>query len=423
MAVDDLWYLKKKDANGDRIPSQRHGRGKRYRVRWTDPESGDDRTRGFDKKKDADQFDANVHADISRGQYIDPTAGKITVREYSESWMSQQIHAGSTRETVESAFRLHIWPLLGDDPLHKLRRGHIQAWVKDRSAEGVLAASTMHNVYGYLATMLKAAVTDRLIGISPCQGIHLPEIPDPDRYIPTLREVLAVAAELPDRYRAAVYIAAGCGLRQGEVFGLELGHVDWLHRELHVRQQIGQLTGQDRFVGKLKTKTSRRNVDLPADVQEELSRLVAARPPTAVRMMDRSDPRKAVEREVALLFTTRFGRPLNRSGWSKVWRSALKRADEKARLVAWAAGEKDPKGIPQGWGLHSLRHFFATSLIHKGASVKTVQLALGHSKPSITLDTYTHEWPDVTERTRTLMDDALRVDVEPEPGSRTGHHL
>ena len=39
--------------------------------------------------------------------------------------------------------------------------------------------------------------------------------------------------------------------------------------------------------------------------------------------------------------------------------------------------------------------------------MKTVQLALGHSKPSITLDTYTHEWPDVTERTRTLVDAAL----------------
>jgi site-specific recombinase XerD len=95
----------------------------------------------------------------------------------------------------------------------------------------------------------------------------------------------------------------------------------------------------------------------------------------------------------------------------------LRRADARARAEAVARGEKEPQGITQGWGLHSLRHFFATSLIHRGASVKTVQLALGHSKPSITLDTYTHEWPDVTERTRTLMEDALRVGVEPTRGS------
>lgn len=407
MAVDDLWF--KRGPDGKKVPSARHGRGKRYRVRWVDPESGEDRTRGFDKKKDADQFDANVHADISRGQYIDPAAGKVTLRDYSEQWMSQQIHAGSTQEKVESAFRLHIWPLLGDDPMDRLRRGHVQAWVKDRSAEGVLAASTVHIVYGYLATMFKAAVLDRVIGVSPCQGIKLPDIPDADRYVPTPREFVAVAAQLPARYRAAVFVAAGCGLRQGELFGLELDHVDWLRRELSVRQQIGQATGEDRFVGTLKTRTSKRNVDVPAEVQEELSRLVAQYPPKPARMVDRTDPRRPVERDVTLLFTTSNGRPLNRSGWSRVWRSALARADRADR----AGGGP---GIQQGWGLHSLRHFFATSLIHRGASVKTVQLALGHSKPSITLDTYTHEWPDVTERTRTLMDDALRVE-EPSPGS------
>jgi integrase len=46
-------------------------------------------------------------------------------------------------------------------------------------------------------------------------------------------------------------------------------------------------------------------------------------------------------------------------------------------------------------------------LIHAGASVKTVQLALGHSTPTVTLNTYVHEWPDVLDRTRSLVDDAL----------------
>ncbi len=46
-------------------------------------------------------------------------------------------------------------------------------------------------------------------------------------------------------------------------------------------------------------------------------------------------------------------------------------------------------GLPKGFGYHGLRHYFATLLIHAGASVKTVQLALGHSTPAITLNTYT----------------------------------
>jgi predicted component of type VI protein secretion system len=56
---------------------------------------------------------------------------------------------------------------------------------------------------------------------------------------------------------------------------------------------------------------------------------------------------------------------------------------------------------------HGLRHYYATVLIHAGASVKTVQLALGHSTPTVTLNTYLHEWPDVIDRTRLLVDGAL----------------
>jgi integrase len=53
------------------------------------------------------------------------------------------------------------------------------------------------------------------------------------------------------------------------------------------------------------------------------------------------------------------------------------------------------------------RHYFATLLIHNGAAVKTVQLALGHSTPMITLNTYAHERSDALDRTRTLVDTAL----------------
>jgi integrase len=43
--------------------------------------------------------------------------------------------------------------------------------------------------------------------------------------------------------------------------------------------------------------------------------------------------------------------------------------------------------------LHDLRRFYASGLIAPGCDVVTVQRALGHGKPTTTLNTYSHLWP------------------------------
>ncbi|GAB2591347.1 hypothetical protein Aab01nite_39190 [Paractinoplanes abujensis] len=62
--------------------------------------------------------------------------------------------------------------------------------------------------------------------------------------------------------------------------------------------------------------------------------------------------------------------------------------------------------LPSRWGIHGLRHYYATLLIHAGASVKTVQLTLGHSTPTLTLNECVHEWPDALDRNRALVNGA-----------------
>lgn len=391
MPVDDLWYLRTRDTAGQRLPSKRHGRGKRWRARWTDPETGEPRTELFEKKADAERHDANMHADISRGQYVDPRAGKITVAEYSERWRAQQLHRDSTAELLERAFRRHINPIIGRLQLSEVRASHLRRWVKNRV--DALAPSSIHLVYSYISSMFAAAVIDKVIGSSPCVGVRLPEVPGEDRYIPTPEQVHSIARSIFDLYRPVPYLAAGCGLRAGEIFGLDLDNVDFLRREITVVQQLKRMTGQPAYLGELKTKTSRRVVELPEAVSGALARHIEKHPPRTIQIDDRTDPRVRFERPARLLFLTGEGTPLYSSSWSQVWRSAIQRA-----------------GLPEGFGLHGLRHYFATLLIHAGASVKTVQLALGHSTPMITLNTYAHEWPDALDRTRSLVDAALGSD-------------
>jgi integrase len=390
--IDDRWYRTVKGPDGKlhRVPTARHGKGKRWDVRWRD-DSARQRHKAFERKADAERFLRQIRADLDRGLYVDPAAGRITVKQYGERWRAEQLHRDSTADYVLRAFRLHVDPVIGGLHLAQVRSGHLRAWVKDRA--GVLAPSTLRVVYSYVASMFARAVIDRLIGVSPCIDVRLPEVDHHDHVIPTPEQVHALAVALPPRYRAVAYLAAGCGLRGGEIFGLELpAAVDFLRREVDVLQQLTVVSGRKPYLAPPKTKTSRRTVELPEVASRPLARHLELFPPVEVDVDDETDPRKPVRRPARLIFTNDRGEPIHRASWSHVWQPAR----EAARL-------------PPRFGLHGLRHYYATALIHAGASVKTVQLTLGHSTPMVTLNTYVGEWPEAIDRTRAIIDRELGV--------------
>jgi len=391
MAVDDLWFSTKReyDANGKKLPAKptkRHGRGKRWRVRYLD-DTGSKVEKLFERKPDAEQFDRAVHTDVARGLYVDPIAGRETVESYSERWRKAQMHRGSTAELMERTFRRHITPVLGPLAMSQVRSTHVQAWAKNVD----LAPSTARIAYSYLVSMFGSAVRDRVIAVSPCAGgINLPAVGNVEHVIPTPKQVHELAAALPTRWRALVYVGAGLGLRHGEALGLELRHIDFLRREVRVEQQLTVVSGRSPYLAPLKTKTSRRVVELPKVTANELARHIREFPPVDVEVDDETDRRNPVKRPASLLFTTPRQLPIHRATWSHDWAPAAKGV-----------------GLPPRTGFHSLRHYFATVLIFGGANVKSVQLALGHSTPTVTLNTYVGLWPEQIDRTRTLVDDAL----------------
>jgi integrase len=256
--IDDAWFTTDQ-ATGKRVPTARHGTGKRWLARWSD--AGRQRKKSFAKKEDAKRFLAQIEADQSRGVYVDPALGRTTVAEYGDRWRGEQLHRDTTADRVERAFRLHIDPVLGHLPLAQVRSGHVQAWVKAKSAE--LSPSTLRVTYSYLAQMFHRAAVDRLIGISPCSGIRLPDVGRHELVISTPEQIHALAEALAAHYAAVPYVAAATGLRGGELFGLELDAVDFLRREVEVRQQLTVLAGRKPYLAQVKTKTSRRVVSCP----------------------------------------------------------------------------------------------------------------------------------------------------------------
>lgn len=385
MAVDDLWYLKKKDKDDERIPSQRYGRGKRWRVR-----NEGAATKLFDNKKAADRYDADTRADMSRGVYVDPRSGRTLVRDYGETWRKDQLHRPRSVDRVEQALRLHVYPTIGHIPIADVKRSHIRGWVKDRSR--VLAPVTVRWIYHVvLVPLFKSAEIDRDRGPTPCVDVTLPEVPDAKYVIATPEQVWQLVDSIEPRYRAVPILVAGCGHRAGEAFGQEVEQVDFLGRWVHITQQAVKLVREPVHLAECKTRYSVREVELSTVVGEELARHLRVFPPREVEIEDRTDPRKPKTRGARLLFTDEDGQPLKGREFSDIWRPAVAAA-----------------GLPKGYGLRDLRHYYATLLIYGGANVKTVQMSLGHSTPTVTLNTYLGYWPDMLDRTRTLVDNALK---------------
>jgi integrase len=358
-------------------------RGNSWRARVNLPD-GKQANRSFRTKAEADRWQAEMKADLARGTYIDPRGPKSRFEDYAGEWLRSQVHRPATASLIASHFRNHIYPTFGARQIGTIRPSDVQAWVKGRS--DVLAPATVRLVYSYLASVFRSAVRNRDLGTSPCDGIVLPKV-EKRRVEPmAVQSVHEVAAAVPAHYRAAVLLAAGTGMRQGEVFGLTLSHVDFLRRTVRVEQQLLTPNRGPASLGPPKTSSSRRTVPLPQVVVDELARHLERFP---------------VRHPWGLVFTTETGKPVRRTAAAEMFRAATR----AARL--------------DGPTWHDLRHFYASLLIRHGESVKVVQARLGHASASETLDTYSHLWPDSEDRTRAAIDGALALGTD-EAGSNPG---
>src|SRR6266516_7594790 len=141
-----------------------------------------------------------------------------------------------------------------------------------------------------------------------CTGTRLPSAAYSRTIIfPAAEQVHELAAALPERYSAIVYLAAGCGLRGAEITGLELGSVDFLQLEIDVSQQLVCVTGVEPYLGPPKTRGSASTVEMPAVTTASLARHIELSPPPEVEIWDRADAdqRKHHRRKARLLFVTR----------------------------------------------------------------------------------------------------------------------
>ena len=191
----------------------------------------------------------------------------------------------------------YVYDTLGDRPLAAIRPSEVQAWAT--AVLSRLAPSTVRTVANTIKAVFAAAVRDRIIVFNPCDGLVLPQLPRRRVELLSIDQVQAIYGTVPDQYRALIAVAVGTRLRSGELFGVQLRHIDFAARTLTVDQQVQQLAGSSVYVGPPKTPSSYRTVPLPQLVVDELPRTSAATRPTPTgacsrrRTADRSSGRRS----------------------------------------------------------------------------------------------------------------------------------
>jgi integrase len=322
--VQDRWIKTETGPDGQltKLKTDRYGKGLRYRARYLMPD-GAERSRSFpDKqKRKAEAWLSQIEADLTRGQYSDPSAGNVAFKQYATEWLKSQTTNASSIEATELRLRLHAFPYIGHRPMHSFLPLHIRQWVRALQDSG-MAGSYQRTVFANVSAVFTAAVDDGVIVRNPCRAgsVRVPR-PDPRKVRPwPTGRVFAVRAAMPREYQATVDVGAGCGLRQGEIFGLAVDEVDFLGGVIHVVRQVKIVSAKLVFAPPKGDKL--RDIPLSDSVAFSLAGHITRRPPTEITLPWKTPAGPPVT--APLLFYTRERKALNRNYFNSfIWKPAL----------------------------------------------------------------------------------------------------
>jgi integrase len=237
--------------------------------------------------------------------------------------------------TLEN-YRTHrdrLIPLLEEHDPATLTWQDVQAVVAELGKS--LSASSVKIYVGTLRALLDYADVDP----NPARDKHvrLPRSEDKIIEPPSEKEVAAIIANAPKRWRLAIRLLEQTGLRVGELQALTWGDLDFAGSRLRVANG--------------KTRAARRWATVPEWLMDEIAETV---PP---------DDRVAERR----VFT---------GATRQVLGMAMRKACASAGIANYSP--------------HSLRHRYASVKIREGVPVTDLAAQLGHSRKSLTLDTYSH---------------------------------
>jgi integrase len=333
------------------------------------------------RKSDAQRRLRELLSSLDKG--VSVPVGRLTLSTHLHNWLEGYVATNCSPRTYDgysSIIERHLIPALGHIQLKQLHAQQIQSYYS--KAVEKLSARTVHHQHRVLSQSLKYAVRQGYLGRNPCE---LTDPPSPKKKTmrtlkPSEVEVLLDAARDNDYY-PVFYTALSTGLRQAELLGLRWRDIDLNRCSISVSQVLYKRGGVCTFK-EPKTAHSRRSV--------------AMTPKLALYLREYWTEREAFYRQLKreltfddLVFTSVKFTPIDPG----VLSHSFTRTARKAGLA--------------DVHFHTLRHSFASLMLSRGAKLKVISEALGHSSVAFTMDTYAHIIEGMQSDAMALLDEVL----------------
>ena len=327
---------------------------------------------------------------------------KIILEEWYEKWFrvyKLPVIRRSSAMYYKYIYEYLIRPVIGSKKLVELTQIEVLNTLTIAKEKGY-GYEVLNKMKILMVDMLNRAMQDDFVNKNVARGVPLPI-----RRVGT-RKIKALSIEDQEAffecaagtfYYPAYVVAINTGLRPGELFALTEKDIDFKRKTISVSKTLTYQPEEDgkqkEFrIGPPKTDASVREVPLNEAAEKALLKQ---------RIIHQIISRKQIKKTnyPDLLFTTKFGTPLN----IEIFNQSVKRIIEEVNL------SRDALDQIENFGGHTFRHTFATRCFEAGIQPKTVQAYLGHASLSMTMDLYTAVMPDYKKQEI----QKLNIDIAP----------
>ncbi|MBH9968150.1 site-specific integrase [[Bacillus] enclensis] len=317
---------------------------------------------------------------------------QMTFKDVYEEWFKQ--HRIEVKPTtvyaMESKFSRRILPVFGPYKMKDITRSHCQkainAWAQELKT---------FNDYKIQANLVfRYAMKMDIIKRNPMDYVTLPKFKDEmeynaeveeKKYYYTREELRSFLEAVQDDDMAYTMfrLLAFTGARKGELYALHWSDVDFHKNKISLQKTLIHTNGKKQLQTS-KTKSSRRVVSVDDETLLILRKWRSKQIQRYLKL-DLSAPFQSDDKQPIFTVYNQLKQEMDYC--------RLAYLNEKLKSIYL----KNPE-LPQ-INVHAFRHTHASLLFAAGASIKDVQVRLGHSDVQTTMDIYTHVTDEAKEKT------------------------